>query len=132
MSGNYKQVLGQAKNKIRRIDDATKDVLQDAAFKIVTRTPVDTGLARGNWRGRTTAPATGTFKTLDKSGRVTAGRIKAVIARMKIGQRLFITNNLPYMRRLENGWSKQAPAGFITLTLAELRLLFKRRIKVIF
>lgn len=33
---------------------------------------------------------------------------------------VFINNSLPYGERLENGYSKQAPAGMVGLTLAEV------------
>jgi hypothetical protein len=33
----------------------------------------------------------------------------------------YIQNNLPYAQRLEDGWSKQAPAGMVALSLAELQ-----------
>lgn len=32
---------------------------------------------------------------------------------------IFLTNNLPYIERLERGWSKQAPTGMVALTVAE-------------
>jgi hypothetical protein len=37
------------------------------------------------------------------------------------GQKIFLTNALPYAIRLENGWSKtQAPQGMVKLSLAEI------------
>jgi hypothetical protein len=36
---------------------------------------------------------------------------------------IWITNNLPYANRLENGWSKQAPGGMVALTFAELQAM---------
>ena len=33
---------------------------------------------------------------------------------------IYIQNNLPYANRLENGWSNQAPAGMVALTIAEV------------
>ena len=32
----------------------------------------------------------------------------------------FITNNLPYIKRLNEGWSKQAPAHFIEQVIADM------------
>ena len=32
-----------------------------------------------------------------------------------------VQNNLPYIDRLENGYSKQAPAGMVSVTLAGLQ-----------
>ena len=33
---------------------------------------------------------------------------------------VWITNNVPYAERLEMGWSKQAPAGIVSVSIAEL------------
>jgi len=44
------------------------------------------------------------------SNRSGAGRIRQI----------FIVNGLPYINRLENGWSQQAPNGMVAITLAEL------------
>ena len=33
---------------------------------------------------------------------------------------IWIFNNVPYAERLENGWSSQAPAGVVAVTLAEI------------
>ena len=35
-------------------------------------------------------------------------------------QSVFLTNNLPYAERLENGWSKQAPNGMVRLSVMEI------------
>lgn len=38
------------------------------------------------------------------------------------GQTIYITNSLPYSRRLEyDEWSKQAPMGMVRVTIAELK-----------
>jgi hypothetical protein len=43
------------------------------------------------------------------------------------GDVVFVTNGLPYIKRLEyESWSKQAPAGMVRVTLAELRPLADR------
>lgn len=34
--------------------------------------------------------------------------------------KIYIHNSLPYARRLEYGWSKQAPAGMVSVTLQSL------------
>ena len=37
---------------------------------------------------------------------------------------IHIQNNLPYAQRLEDGWSKQAPAGMVGLTVPELQAMW--------
>jgi hypothetical protein len=38
-----------------------------------------------------------------------------------LDSKIFISNNLPYIRRLNDGWSQQAPAGYVdsALTIAK-------------
>lgn len=37
---------------------------------------------------------------------------------------IYVQNNLPYALPLENGWSDQAPAGMVALTIAEVEAQF--------
>ena len=52
-------------------------------------------------------PSAGTARTL----------LKTQVDGWKPGQTIFITNSLPYAMRLEHGYSKQAPAGMVKLTV---------------
>ena len=117
----------------------------EALTRIVRRTPVDTGRARGNWQTSVGAPATGVIDEVDpqtaagstrsqklgdfnpaKSTAVTRD-VGAVVARgidaldpLKPFGVTFIANNLVYIEPLENGHSKQAPEGMVAVTLAEI------------
>lgn len=84
----------------------------DAA--VVLATPVDTGRARGNWQVEVGQAPSGELATTDKGGGSTIAAGKAAIESYK-GEAggIYITNNLPYIERLNEGWSKQAPAGFV-------------------
>lgn len=88
---------------------------------VVRRSPVDTGRFRGNWQVAIAQPATGQLSRDDKSGSATVQAGLSVVAGAKAGGVIWITNNLPYARRLENGWSDQAPAGMVRLTVNEYR-----------
>jgi hypothetical protein len=74
-----------------------------------TGTPVDTGNARANWVPSIGAPFTG---IATNNGPHDAGVIAILAYELKQGA-LYESNNVPYMRALNNGHSKQAPAGFI-------------------
>lgn len=41
--------------------------------------------------------------------------------RLGQGQTLYIANGLPYIERLEQGSSTQAPRGMVMITIAELK-----------
>lgn len=90
--------------------------------RIILGTPVNEGLARGNWQASTITPKEGVLERKDKSGSAT---IAAMISEVSVWTPkddlpAFITNNLPYIKRLNEGWSKQAPAHFIEQVIADM------------
>lgn len=91
---------------------------------VVLGTPVDTGRARANWQATLGSPATGTIEKGDRNGGATAAAGSRV-AQKAAGEVFYITNNLPYIYRLEfEGHSKQAPAGWVRTSIdRNLRLL---------
>jgi len=98
-----------------------RGLLLEATGRIVDRTPVDTGRARGNWQASSGQPVEGVLDRLDPGGTVAvqaAAQVRAVD-----GEDLYLVNNLPYIKRLEDGWSQQAPQGMVALTVAELQPL---------
>ena len=97
-----------------------KKVGIDMFSQVVVRTPVDTGRARGNWQVTFNSPASGTLNDLDPTGRNTQAQISGKMTGWKQGD-IWMTNNLPYARRLEYGWSQQAPAGFVRITVREFQ-----------
>lgn len=93
---------------------------------LVTSTPVDTGAARSNWVVRINEPNQGTIDPYvsgsgGSSGNANAAAAleqgKRVILPRKNEQEIHITNNLPYIKRLNNGHSAQAPAGFVQMAV---------------
>ncbi len=88
-------------------------------------TPVDTGRARGNWQIGIAAVPTALLEVKDKAGDATFSREAAKVLgealRRDPFQLVTITNNLPYIDRLEDGWSKQAPNGWIRVAVERTR-----------
>ena len=109
-----------AKKAVGRIDDVNRAAVMLAAQGLILKTPVDTGRARANWVFGYGAPNTQTGEQVDKGGATTIGNIQAEVQSVKSGSVCYVTNSLPYIDRLEHGWSKQAPAGMIRTTFAEL------------
>lgn len=75
------------------------------------------GRFRGNWQTTLAQPAQGTVKGTENQGEV----ISSIVAKTrpyKIGQTLFMTNNLPYAYRLSRGHSRQRPSGWIESIIA--------------
>jgi len=53
------------------------------------------------------------LRATDRSGGSTFNKGKGRVDKSKPGKKIFITNNLPYAKRLNEGWSTQAPANFV-------------------
>lgn len=83
---------------------------------VVFGTPVDTGRARSNWQAELDSPADGTVASLGgNAAAASIAKAEAIIAKYN-GDRnkeIHLTNNLPYIGRLNDGWSAQAPAGYV-------------------
>lgn len=79
------------------------------------------GRFRANWGVNIGSPSGGTVDTVDKSGESTIAKNNASIAQWNGRDAIYLTNHLPYAIALENGHSKQAPAGMVRITVAEMQ-----------
>jgi len=80
-----------------------KKVSFDVFGRVVRRTPVDTGRLKGNWH---------------------------ITPNITLGKRVFISNNLPYAQAIEDGHSKQAPAGMVKVTVAEFLPIVNKAVRM--
>lgn len=108
--------IGEQANEIKK--KAATVIVRD----LVSNTPVDTSRALSNWIATLNSPANNSVLAYSPgSGGSTRGASMSsalaaaigIISRAKSGQPIFLTNNLRYIRRLNDGHSKQAPAGFV-------------------
>ena len=77
------------------------------------------GQACGNWFASINTPNTKSTNAIDKDGAATIANAQAAIEDAP-GNILYITNNLPYIFRLEyQGWSTQAPVGMVRVSVLE-------------
>jgi hypothetical protein len=100
-----------------RFDKVVRKVGYDLVSDLVRLTPVDTGLARSNYfcgYQRDNSINEGTAMT---SGAPSIGGAATFVATLKAGGVFYITNNLPYIMKLEYGSSKQAPSGMARITV---------------
>jgi hypothetical protein len=74
------------------------------------------GRFRGNWQLGVGSIPGGETGLIDPSGAQAQGRIIASIPEKASGQVYYLMNNVPYARRIEDGWSRQAPQGLVGLT----------------
>jgi hypothetical protein len=110
-----------------QVADGVDKVVKRAAFEVdqavVMGTPVDTGRARSNWIasiGSPTGDTRGPFSAGSKLGKgetnnaqAAINAAKAVIDSRRFREAIFITNNVDYIGKLNNGSSKQAPKNFV-------------------
>lgn len=76
------------------------------------------GHARKNWQVTIGRPSTTVRQGTDTAGTQATSAGYNVIATLKAPGVVYISNPLPYMARLENGWSKQAPRGMVRQSVA--------------
>ena len=101
-----------------------KRIALDLLRRIVLRTPVDTGRARGNWQTSLGPSANSQLDIFDVNGGGTISRGAAVIGGAQPFGLMTIFNNVDYIRFLENGSSQQAPSGMVSVSLQEVRTQF--------
>lgn len=75
----------------------------EALKRIVNRTPVDTGRARGNWQVSAGAPIETELDVTDKAGGDTRSAGLAALQKADAYATTYISNNLPYIVVLEQG-----------------------------
>jgi len=91
--------------------------------RIIKESPVDTGRFRGNWQASIGSPVLSTTSRLDSTGAGSINDAAVTLQGLKLGQTFYLTNNLPYARRLEYGsHSKQAPNGFLRINVQRVQL----------
>jgi hypothetical protein len=126
-----------------KADEAVGAVVIGIASRLDERSPVGDGSYwitpppagyvgghfRGNWQlGVGTIPA-GEIAGADPTGERTLGRITAAVPGEAAGKVYWIANNAKYARRLEDGWSRQAPQGLVGLTVIEFQQIVRQAVE---
>ena len=116
--GNLKDFAKRMKAHGRRVEaNSNKEAIKVGgliAQTVTLATPVDQGTARGNWFASLGSPNLKADEAFhDKSGRTTISIAKQTISKKLSEQPIYISNNLPYIKRLNEGHSAQAPSGFV-------------------
>ena len=118
------------------------DMLQEFAID----TPVDTGLATGNWILKGGSPNLAPVKFRDRSNTATiaTGRARKAARGVAAGQDIYVSNAVQgedesgsfngegYIIGLENGKSQQAPSGMFLKNVVKAKTILKRSKKKVF
>lgn len=135
-------------------NDAKKNAANAILFELTQTTPVDVGKALSNWQVSLGAPNelvidahVPSLKGVYVDGRWTH-RVEpdvtrslnapptfdtgeAIIESALPGEAIFITDAVPYIRKLDDGYSDQAPAGFVErATIVARSIIDKFRLKL--
>lgn len=85
---------------------------------VAERTPVLTGRAAASWNASVGAPDF-EDKPAGFVAQAAPSRLgKVNLAGLRFGQRTFVANGVPYIRALNMGSSRKAPAGFVQIVVA--------------
>lgn len=117
------------KKTMGNMEQVFRGTALDLYGRLVRRTPVDEGTARGNWQVQINTPPGGTLNVKDPSGGTTISTGNGEIGKAKLGDSIFLINNLDYIQALEDGHSDQRPSGFVKITVAEYQSIVKRNTK---
>ena len=109
-----------------QIDTVVRKTALELQASMIEKSPVDTGRFKSNWQVGISAINTDTSAAAGSDPR---GRALIALQGYKPGNTIWLTNSLPYAKRLENGWSKQAPAGMVRLTLQDFHQAVERAVK---
>jgi len=109
-----------------KMDVAVRKIALQMFTRIILKSPVDTGRFRGNWHIAIGSVPEGTLELDDKTGTATIAKGAAIALGMNAGDIVYFANNLPYARRLEEGYSQQAPAGMVALTVQEFQSIVRQ------
>lgn len=106
---SFASELKQATGSInKQIDRTWRRSVSRAFNQVINSTPVDTGQARNSWlMGDNNDGAVGS-RPLNVSERMVP----------VVGNSVLLYSNLPYIEKLENGSSNQAPNGMVKVAVA--------------
>lgn len=102
-------------------------VALEALKNVVLATPVDTGRARSNWFIGIDSPVEDETDDTDYQSNL-ATESKKLLS--PVGSNIiWLTNNLPYIVRLNEGWSEQAPEGFVEKSVVAAERAIEKSVK---
>lgn len=97
---------------LRPLQIAQKATAQAAYSQLVENTPVDTGRAKSNWWMDINTIST-VIREPDNGFSGQNQSLSVAAKNLKPDDTIFISNNLPYINPLNDGSSRQQPAGFV-------------------
>lgn len=108
MANDRQQIQNIIKKMKQNADILVSTIVLETQAKLKEESPVDTGRFRANWLI--------SENEIDDS--TVEGETGSYALEITADQNYYITNSVPYAQRLAEGWSQQAPAGWVELIAA--------------
>lgn len=128
---NFEDIINQW---VEEVEVKTEDILQTSTYligkEVVTLSPVDTGLFKGNWQLTIDAPTDHSLVRYDKDGTQVLSDMSRVVRTFTPGQIAYIQNTVEYGYDLEYGSSNQAPDGMVRITEAKFQMIVDQAIRL--
>ncbi len=125
------------------MEAVVRKVVLEVGTRIVLKSPVGDGNLwqsppppgyvggrfRANWQYGFSVIPKGDLPDIDPSGSRSVSRINFGVFNSPAVGIHYLSNNLPYAKRLEEGWSSQAPQGMVELTAIEFSSLTDQTVR---
>ena len=136
-SRSFSQFRRRIALRAKQFGEGVETKMRRAAIKadqtLVFRTPFDTGRAKSNWLVSLDSPVLEELPVNEVGNKEAAERIALDQGLNTIGQfksprnsAIFISNSVPYIEKLDNGSSAQAPEGFSQLAIQAAQTEFQQ------
>lgn len=117
--------LSSVESFSRKVEEETDQLVStlfaDLSAKVIEGTPVDTGRSRGNWYPSKDAPSSAYDENyFDPTAAKAVDRAAVFSLGVKAGGIVWLSSSVPYIDKLENGSSRQAPLGMVSVSLASV------------
>ena len=114
---------------IDKATEAPETIVRGTAIKlfsgIIKSSPVDEGTFRANWFVSGESPSTQVNESASGAEAGILARTQSDVNALIDWEAITLTNNLPYARRLEFGYSDQAPQGMVRVNAIRFNELIK-------
>lgn len=107
LHAQFAAILARVEQRQKRL---VRNTLHALYSSLVDQSPVDTGQFSSNWQLGVGAPNTTTTEATTVP--------PLILPDIRLGATYYLTNSLPYAKKLDQGSSQQAPAGVVAVTIA--------------
>lgn len=144
----HDQIKNFTDKTVRKLDLVTRKIILDVDKSLVLKSPVGDpknwlhpeaappgyvgGRFRANWQLGINEIPNSALDAIDPSGANAIGNVAAKMPFSDVtGKHYYLVNRLPYGPRLEHGWSRQAPAGMVQITVTEFKPIVRAAVQAV-